>query len=38
MTTATGTFAPGPAEDPGPEASASDTEVISWADFRAWER
>jgi hypothetical protein len=38
VTAATVAFAPGPGQDPGPEASASDTETISWADFRAWER
>jgi hypothetical protein len=38
VTAATVTFAPGPDQDPGPEAPASDTETISWADFRAWER
>lgn len=38
MTAATVTFAPDPDQGPGPEASASDTETISWADFRQWER
>jgi hypothetical protein len=38
MTAATVTFAPGPDHDPGPEASVDDTDTISWADFRVWER
>jgi hypothetical protein len=38
MTAATVTFAPDPDQGPGPEASARDTQTITWADFRAWER
>jgi hypothetical protein len=35
-TAATVTFSPGPSSGPGPGLAAGD--VISWADFRAWER
>ena len=38
MTTAAAALGPGPAYGPGPGATADDTQVISWADFRAWER
>ena len=39
MTAATAALAPEPLiTGSGPGATASDTEVISWADFRAWER
>ena len=35
---ATAALDPGPITGSGPGATADDTEVISWADFRAWER
>ena len=35
---ATAALDPGPLTGPGPGADADDTETISWADFRAWER
>ena len=38
MTAATAALGPGPAPGPGPGADADDTQTISWADFRAWER
>src|SRR5579875_1388962 len=39
MTATTAALSPGPPiTGPGPGATADDTEVISWADFRAWER
>src|SRR5215472_14720682 len=38
MTAATAALDPGPVTGPGPGADADDTETISWADFRAWER
>ena len=38
MTAATAALSPEPSPGPGPGATADDTETISWADFRAWER
>jgi len=38
MTAATAALGPGPQDGPGLGAAVDDTEVISWADFRAWER
>ena len=38
ITAATAALDPGPAHGPGSGVTADDTEVISWADFRAWER
>ena len=38
MTAATAALSPEPLPGSGPGATADDTEVISWADFRAWER
>ena len=38
MTAAAAALGPGLAHGPGPGADADDTQVISWADFRAWER
>jgi hypothetical protein len=38
MTAATAALDPEPITGPGPGADADDTETISWADFRAWER
>jgi hypothetical protein len=38
MTAATAALSPEPLPGPGPGATADDTETISWADFRAWER
>jgi hypothetical protein len=38
VTAAAAAPGPGPAHGPGPGADADDTQVISWADFRAWER
>ena len=38
MTAATAALDPEPDAGPGPGATADDTEIISWADFRAWER
>ena len=39
MTAAAAALVPGPLHGPGPGADADeDTEVISWADFKAWER
>jgi hypothetical protein len=36
LTAATAALGPGPASGPGPGAIADD--IISWADFRTWER
>ena len=38
MTAATAALSPEPITGSGSVATADDTEVISWADFRAWER
>jgi hypothetical protein len=38
VTAATAALAPGPSPGPGTGADADDTQVVSWADFRAWER
>ena len=38
MTAATAALSPEPSTGSGPGATASDTETITWADFRAWER
>jgi hypothetical protein len=38
MTAATATSGPGLHHGPGPDATADDTDAITWADFRAWER
>jgi hypothetical protein len=38
VTAATAALAPGSSPGPGTGADADDTQVISWADFRAWER
>ena len=38
MTTATAALDPEPMPGSGPGATADDNQVISWADFRAWER
>ena len=38
MTAATAALGPEPCPGSGPGATADDTETISWADFRAWER
>ena len=38
MTAATAALDPEPILGPGPGATADDTTVMSWADFRAWER
>ena len=38
MTAATAALGPGPSHGPGPGADADDTQTISWADFRTWER
>jgi len=35
---ATAALGPDPITGSGPGATADDTEIISWADFRAWER
>jgi hypothetical protein len=35
---ATAALSPEPTTGPGPGADADDTETITWADFRAWER
>jgi len=35
---ATAALSPEPASGPGPGATADDTDTITWADFRAWER
>jgi hypothetical protein len=38
VSAATATLDPGPDPGSGSGATADDTEIISWADFRAWER
>jgi hypothetical protein len=38
MTVATATSSPGPHMGPGPDATADDTDTITWADLHAWER
>ena len=38
LTAAAAALSPEPVPGPGPGADADDTQVISWADFRAWER
>ena len=38
MTAATVALSPEPLTGPGPGATADDTDAITWADFRAWER